>query len=324
MALYCSKCGTKNKESASRCIACGYDLKQQAKKKFKGTMLMGAASSAPAPNPHAQAVPEEKVAVAQRSAHGTMLMGAASAAPAASPKQPHTQQPAATARTQSLANEEPSPAAATPARVQPSARAQAAAIPSHRPSAPQLDHHAPPPPPTAPRSLNSYASEALLPRKTNPFIWIMGAAAALGLIACLATAVVFINFVKRTNAAALTLRETLASENGRMHVGIALGSVMAGCKSDDCKSVADYFHPSLRNDIKTKIGLVDKKSLSALADRDQSEAILLSSTEDAPVADSLQLDPEQCVRVSSLDLKVIGCHLQNHRFAIIQIEKKTP
>ena len=99
------------------------------------------------------------------------------------------------------------------------------------------------------------------------------------------------------DGAALEWRGSLAT---------ALVQVSALCQSD-CPSASVYFHPDVQEAL-----LVEAKQLSTLratklADPGQSQAQMLGDTDDASIAEKLQLDPAQCVRVVSGEAKVVGC-----------------
>src|SRR5882724_11633023 len=55
--LFCPNCGTKNPETATTCVKCGFNIKGAAAPKFKGTMLMMNQSVPQKPGPGAQPAP---------------------------------------------------------------------------------------------------------------------------------------------------------------------------------------------------------------------------------------------------------------------------
>ena len=55
--MFCPNCGTKNPETATTCIKCGFNIKGSAAPKFKGTMLMMNQSVPQKPGPAAQPAP---------------------------------------------------------------------------------------------------------------------------------------------------------------------------------------------------------------------------------------------------------------------------
>ncbi|MCA9600551.1 MAG: zinc ribbon domain-containing protein, partial [Myxococcales bacterium] len=66
MTVFCPNCGKPNTDEATKCVACGAELKKQGAKKFKGTMMMqtspiaqkpGASEPAPGAVPTAPARP---------------------------------------------------------------------------------------------------------------------------------------------------------------------------------------------------------------------------------------------------------------------------
>jgi hypothetical protein len=107
--LFCPNCGARNSETDTTCQKCGFNLKEAAGAKFKGTMLMNnpaaadlrrsfpPAPAAPAPNPTpAAATPISPTEAQQMRAKlkGTMI-GVAPPAAAFSPQASNQQSPAA-------------------------------------------------------------------------------------------------------------------------------------------------------------------------------------------------------------------------------------
>jgi hypothetical protein len=85
--LFCPNCGTKNPETATTCIKCGFNIKGSAAPKFKGTMLMMNQSVPQKPGPVAQPVPAAQPPPAGKppAVAATVLGPAAAPAPAARP-----------------------------------------------------------------------------------------------------------------------------------------------------------------------------------------------------------------------------------------------
>jgi hypothetical protein len=97
-----------------------------------------------------------------------------------------------------------------------------------------------------------------------------------------------------------------AANEWRGSLTTALAQVAALCQTD-CASASVYFHPSGQAALLGEAKQLTPARAAKLADPAQSQAAMLDATDDGSIAQKLQLDATQCVRVVAGSAKVVGC-----------------
>jgi hypothetical protein len=144
------------------------------------------------------------------------------------------------------------------------------------------------------------------PPKSNTGKILLIGCAGLLVLACLILGVGF--FVAKDKLAAIGTAVNNEGETfeWRASVGQSLAQIEKMCETD-CKAAAVYFHPQVQAALESEAKGLTPIRLAKLIDPTQSQAKMLNATEDAGIAQALNLDPTQCVRIVAGTAKVIGC-----------------
>lgn len=167
-------------------------------------------------------------------------------------------------------------------------------------------------------------SEVPAPPKSNTGKMIAIGCGVLFVLACVITGVVVMVKGKQFFS---SVSDKIESEGAtlewRTRVAQSLENVLEICKTD-CKGAAVYFHPQLQTQLMAEAKGLSQNGLVKLIDPTQSDARMLDGTDDAALATKLNLDPQQCVRITSGSAKVVGCSVPdpagNSSLRIVHLE----
>ncbi len=343
---FCPNCGTPNTDQAEKCVSCAFELSPKHKAKFKGTIMMTGVQAPTAPGQPAAAPPPAtqqppSPAVFTPASHSPVqapppgpknlafektMMGGPMAVPPGTgmPQQPSTGQPgmqpgqpsaadlgrAATVE-QHAPNFQPPPNLQQPPAQEPQpsfSQPEIAATPAVGGGFSSGAHSG-----SGQAAGGGYGgggfnttSDVPMPPKSNTGKMIAIGCAGLLVLACVVSGVLLVVKGRQVFSMVDKIESEGPTLEWRTRVAQSLENVLEICKTD-CQGAAVYFHPQLAAQLMTQAKGLSHEGLVKLVDPTQSEARMLDGTDDSALATKLNLDPQQCVRITSGTAKVVGC-----------------
>jgi hypothetical protein len=142
------------------------------------------------------------------------------------------------------------------------------------------------------------------PKSSTGKILAIGCAAVL-VLGCLVFGVMFFVVKDKFNEIVGAAQNEGDALQWRQSLSQSLAQVASICQTN-CAAAAVYFHPQAQDALGEAKNLTNER-LAKLMIPGQSEARMLNATDDAGIAQRLNLDPTQCVRITANTAKVVAC-----------------
>jgi hypothetical protein len=143
-----------------------------------------------------------------------------------------------------------------------------------------------------------------VPKSNTGKILAIGCAAVL-VLGCLVFGIMFFVVKDKFNEIVGAAQNEGDALQWRQSLSQSLAQVASICQSN-CQGAAVYFHPQALDALGEAKQLTNER-LAKLMIPGQSEARMLNATDDAGIAQRLNLDPSQCVRIAANTAKVVAC-----------------
>jgi len=129
------------------------------------------------------------------------------------------------------------------------------------------------------------------------------------------------SFVKKGRGTADALEQAVIAEKLRLRSTLALGSIRQECSADPTGQKASVFvHESVRAKLQPELCKISQDSISNLGSPEHSKAELLSATDEAALAENVEIEPEQCVKITYKDALLIGCSVSEQEFRLLDFK----